>query len=160
MWFRLPYSDVPLEVGLSACFDVWFDCCLKDVISPVSPVLKSKSIRKGQRGQFFLGEIILNPDLINTAPPLLWWHVTLQLTVSTLNLHRNVSNTNTDQAILILRWNSSIYLHNHNIMLTCDKMIPSSVNIANKSLHPDMVLKEKNEKGHCWSRSRFPITSD
>ena len=62
----------PLEVGLSTCFDVWFDCCLKDVISPVSPVLKSKSIRKGQRGQFFLGEIILNPDLINTAPPLLW----------------------------------------------------------------------------------------
>ena len=31
-------------------------------------------------------------------------------------------------------------------MLTCDKMIPSSVDIANKALHPDMVLKHKNKK--------------
>ena len=31
-------------------------------------------------------------------------------------------------------------------MLTHDKMIPSSVNIENKALHPDIVLKHKKEK--------------
>ena len=31
-------------------------------------------------------------------------------------------------------------------MLTCDKMIPSSVEIANKALRPDIMLKHKKEK--------------
>ena len=31
-------------------------------------------------------------------------------------------------------------------MLTYDKMIPSSLDIANRALHPDMVFKNKKEK--------------
>ena len=46
------------------------------------------------------GELILKAYLINTAPPLVWWHVTLKLTVSLLSLHRDVSYTFTDQATL------------------------------------------------------------
>ena len=38
-------------------------------------------------------------------------------------------------------------LENEQIMLTCEKMIPSSVDIANKALRPDIVLKHKQE----WS---------
>ena len=34
---------------------------------------------------------------------------------------------------------------NEQIMLMCDKMIPSSVNITNKALHPYMVFKHKKE---------------
>ena len=37
-------------------------------------------------------------------------------------------------------------VENEQVMLTCDTMIPSSVDIANKALCPDMVLKHKKEK--------------
>ena len=37
-------------------------------------------------------------------------------------------------------------LENEQVMLMCDKMIPSSVNIANKALRPNIVLTHKKEK--------------
>ena len=42
-------------------------------------------------------------------------------------------------------------------MLTCGKMIPSSVNIANKALHPDIVLKHKKEKSAFLIEVSVPI---
>ena len=40
----------------------------------------------------------------------------------------------------------NLILENEQVILTHDKMIPSSVDIANKALRPDMVLKHKTEK--------------
>ena len=40
---------------------------------------------KSQGSNYILGELILNPYLINTAPPPVWRRVTLKLTVSLLN---------------------------------------------------------------------------
>ena len=45
-----------------------------------------------------------------------------------------------------LKHKPELILENEHIMLMCDKMIPSSVDIANNALRPDMVLKHKKEK--------------
>jgi len=64
---------VPLEVGLSACLDVQLAChCFKDVIPPVIAHLEIQKHRENVTGNYKLGEIILNPHLIKTAPPPMW----------------------------------------------------------------------------------------